>query len=117
MLKTNINLFFEGVLLGLKRFDGGNSTSEEMHLIAIEITEKYFYHYPIYQNELEKWKNEQSNSTKFIVYWSANDNWRGWQEVESHASEVDIEQFKNMIVQSFPLVIKDKIQITKITQI
>lgn len=54
---------------------------------------------------------------KFIVYWSANDNWRGWQEVESHASEVDIEQFKNMIVQSFPLVIKDKIQITKITQI
>lgn len=59
MLKTEINLFFEGVLLGLKRFNDGKLTSEEMHLIAIEITEKYFYHYPIYQNELEKWKKEQ----------------------------------------------------------
>lgn len=50
---------------------------------------------------------------KFIVYWSANDNWSGWQEIQTN----NIEVIKNKIVSLIPMVIFDEIQITKIIKI
>lgn len=41
---------------------------------------------------------------KFIVYWSANDNWSGWQEIQTN----NIEVIKNKIVSLIPMVILDR---------
>ena len=65
MFGTKLNIievYYQGCLDGLNRLDGGNNTSTELQEIALELTQKHFYNYPIYQSELEYFLNQNEQN-------------------------------------------------------
>lgn len=57
-----IQIYYQGCLDGLNRLGGGNNTLAELHEIALELTQKHFYQYPIYQSELEYFLNQNEQN-------------------------------------------------------
>ena len=50
---STISAYYQGCLDGLLRHDSGTLEFSELIQTAFEMTQEYFYHYPIYQVELE----------------------------------------------------------------
>ena len=56
-----IQIYYEGCLAGLGALNDKQwFTLEQLHIMALDLVKKHFYHYPIYQKELEKFLKENA---------------------------------------------------------